>query len=101
MQKWIVNPQDSQLNATLLIALISPVIIQDYEFQENGLVCFFTQSISHLQIVIKTFLDALYELTNKRFYFEVINDQKAILRIYGLEELQFVNDILFQSSISS
>lgn len=102
-KKRIVETQDPQLNAVLLVALISSALLQDYEFQEEGLHCFFKRSILHFQVMIKSFLEALYEITNRKFYFEIINDQEAILKIYGTEKekLQFSSDVLFQPSISS
>ena len=101
MQRWIVESQDPPLNASLLLALLSPALIQDYKFQDNGIHCFFTRSIFYVHAMIKTFLKALYELTNKQFYFEVINDQEAILKIYGPDELQFSHEFLYDPSLSS
>ena len=100
MQKRIVETQDHQLNATLLVTLISPVLIKDYKIQEDGLVCSFTQSIMFLQDIIKTFLISLHEITNHQFYFEIIDDYKAILKIYGSKKLRFSDSILFKTSVS-
>ncbi|MFX1536364.1 MAG: hypothetical protein ACFFDI_19270 [Promethearchaeota archaeon] len=96
----VLHSQEPQLNASLIVTLISPILLQDYELQEDGLYCYFTRPISHLQALIKSLLAALYEITNKQFYFEIINDQEAILRIYGLDGLQFSQDVMFKSSVS-
>ncbi|MFX1282744.1 MAG: hypothetical protein ACFFB5_03780 [Promethearchaeota archaeon] len=101
VKKSILQTHDSQMNAVLLVTLISPVFLGDYELQEDGLHCFFIQSIDHIQKMIKTFLNALYEITNQQFYFEIINDHEAILKIYGEKKLQFSQDILFRSTVSS
>ncbi|MFX0123898.1 MAG: hypothetical protein ACFFAE_09690 [Candidatus Hodarchaeota archaeon] len=97
----ILEKEDPHLNAALIAILLSPFFFRDFKLQEDGLHCFFIQSISHFHVLIKTFLAALYEITNKQFYFEIIDDQEAILRIYGVDGLQFSQDILFKSSISS
>lgn len=97
----VLQVQEPSLNACLMVTLISPVILRDYEIQEDGLHCYFNQSIFRFQVLIKSFLAALYEITNKQFYFEIINDQEAVLRIYGVKDLQFSKDILFKPSVSS
>lgn len=96
----ILQTQDPQLNAALLVALISPAFLQDYELKEDGLHCFFTQPISEFQLMIKTFLVSLYEITGTTFYFEIPNDHEAILKIYGVDGLRFSQDILFKQSVS-
>jgi hypothetical protein len=100
LKKTILYDNDSHINAALLITLLSRLILQDYEVKEDGLHCFFSQKISHLRVIIKTFLAALDEITDKQFYFEVINDQKAILKIYGGGVLRFSHDILYDPSVS-
>ncbi|MFX1514944.1 MAG: hypothetical protein ACFFC6_01455 [Promethearchaeota archaeon] len=101
METTILHSQDPYLNASLKLILFSPIFLKDYELKEDSLYCYFTKSISHLQAIIKTFLDALYEITSKQFYFEIINDREAILRIYGVDQLQFSTDVLYKSPISS
>ncbi|MFX0121082.1 MAG: hypothetical protein ACFFBQ_12125 [Promethearchaeota archaeon] len=96
----ILQTPDTQLNAALMIALFSPTFFQDYEIREDGLHCFFSQTIYQFQEILKTFLVALYELTNTQFYFELINDNEAILKIYGTEGLKFSNELMFKSPFS-
>ncbi|MFX0207391.1 MAG: hypothetical protein ACFFDT_15490 [Candidatus Hodarchaeota archaeon] len=83
------------------MTLISPIILQDYKIQEDGLFCFFSQPIINLQGMIKTLLAALYEITSKQFYFEIIDDQTAVLKIYGIDGLKFSPHILPKSSVLS
>jgi hypothetical protein len=97
----IVDMPDSQLNAALLVTLISPTIFHDYQLKEDGLYCTFTKPITYFQYVIKAFLAALHEITNRQFYFDIISNQQAILKIYGIDNLRFSQDILFDKSLSS
>ncbi|MFX1539075.1 MAG: hypothetical protein ACFFDI_33265 [Promethearchaeota archaeon] len=97
----ILQSQDPQLNATFLIVLSSPFLIEDYELRKDGLYCYFTKPICHCRNIIKIFLAALFEITNRQFYLEIVNEREAILKIYGIESLKFSHDILFQPTISS
>ncbi|UCG03910.1 MAG: hypothetical protein JSW11_07970 [Candidatus Heimdallarchaeota archaeon] len=97
VMKTIIRNEDPYINAALLVTLLSTVLLRDYELYEDGLYCFFSQKINLLRVMIKTFLAALYEITDKQFYFEVINDQEAILKIYGGNGL-FSYDVLFNSA---
>jgi len=97
----VIHTQKPQLNASLMVILIIPIILHDYELQEDGLYCYLIRPISDLQIIIKTLLAALYEITGTQFYFEIIKDQEAVLKIYGEESLEFSQDLLFRSIIPS
>ncbi|UCE13502.1 MAG: hypothetical protein JSV04_15135 [Candidatus Heimdallarchaeota archaeon] len=97
----ILRTHDPLLNPGLLVVLISPVFLRDYKLKEEGLHCFFTQSIFDYWVMIKTFLSALSDITNTFFYFEVINDYEAILKAYGSKLLHFSQEILFKSLVSS
>ncbi len=101
VKKTIIQNEDPALNAALLIALLSTAFLRDYELTEDGLRCFFTQKIDFLGVMIKTFLSTLYEITNRQFYFQIINDQEAILKIYSVDGLRFSYDIVSKSTVSS
>jgi len=94
----IVQTTDSRLNAALLTALLPVSVLRDYRIQENGIYCIFNSAISNIQEIIKEFLSGLYEVTGTIFYYEIINKQEAILKIYGIDRLQFSQEFLYQSS---
>jgi len=94
----IVQTTDSRLNAALLTALLPVSVLRDYRIQENGIYCIFNSAISNIQEIIKEFLSGLYEVTGTIFYYEIINKQEAILKIYGIDRLQFSQKFLYQSS---
>ena len=96
----ILQTKDPFLNASLLITIITPIFMRDYKLQEDGLHCFFTQSIFHYRVLIKTFLAALYEITSKQFYFEIISHHEAVLKLYAADQLQFSKDLLFKTIVS-
>lgn len=94
----IEQTPDSKLNAALLTALLPATVLRDYKIQRNGIYCVFNSKISNIQEIIKPFLSALYEVTDKIFYFEIINAREAILKIYGIDRLEFTHEVLYQSS---
>ncbi len=90
----------SKLDAILLTALLPSAIIRDFKIQEKGIHCIFNSPISQIRKIIKTFLSSLYGITGEVFYFRLINDQEAILKIYSVNGLNFSEDILYNPSAS-
>ncbi len=101
MAKLLVEQtSNSILSSTLLIALLPVTVLRDYKIQRNGIYCVFNSPISNIQEIIKEFLSGLYEVTGTIFYYEIINKQEAILKIYGINGLQFSKEVLYKSSES-
>ena len=97
----IAQTADSKLNAALLTALLPVTILRDYRIQRNGIYCVFNSPITYIQDIIKEFLSGLYEVTGTIFYYEIIDKQEAILKIYGTDGLQFSQEVLYTSSESN
>ena len=93
----IVQTTNSKLNAALLTALLPVTVLQDYKIQSNGIYCVFNSPISHIQEIIKTFLSGLYEVTGTIFYYEIVNYREAVLKIYGVDGLEFSQEVLYKS----
>ncbi|MFX0181529.1 MAG: hypothetical protein ACFE95_00505 [Candidatus Hodarchaeota archaeon] len=86
---------DSQMNAAILVALLPPIFVKDFKIQKDGIVFLLKGNISLLQEILEKFLSALSEVTQTQFYFEIIQHQEVILKIYGSKDFQFNNSIIF------
>ena len=46
---------------------------------------------------VEVFLDALSELTDTKFYLEMVTQRKGLLKTYGVPELSFNPTLLFSN----
>lgn len=86
---------DTQMNAALFVALLPPVFVKDFKIQKNGISFLLNGNISLLQEILEKFLSALSEITKTQFYFEIIQNQEVLLKIYGSKDFQFNDSIIF------
>lgn len=84
------------INRGLLSALLPTTFIEDFKLYKNKIVIYLIDEITNLLPCVEIFLDALSELTETQFYIEMNTLKKGVLKTYGVPELSFNSNLLFQ-----
>ena len=79
----------------LLSALLPMTFIEDFYFYSSVLVCTFSQDIERILPQVQTFLDALNEITETQFYFEIHDKRIGILKNYDSEWIMLNKSLEF------
>lgn len=84
-----------EINRGLLSALLPITFIKDFKVYASELVFSFTEDIEKILPQVEVFLDALNEISDTQFYFEVENKRIGVLKIFDAEKITFNKDLLF------
>ncbi|MHA2238155.1 MAG: hypothetical protein ACXAB2_07265, partial [Candidatus Hodarchaeales archaeon] len=79
----------STINKGLLSALLPTTFIEDFKLYPNRIMIYLVENITDLLPQVEVFLDALSEVTETKFYLEMVTPKIGILRTYGIPELCF------------
>ncbi len=90
-----------KVEAILLLTLLPPTFVTDFYILDHGIHYQFKTGISRIQPQLTTFLSILREITDIHFYFEIVNNQEAILKTYGENRLEFSNKFVSQATYRS
>jgi hypothetical protein len=88
----------STINKGLLSALLPTTFIEDFKLYPNRIAIYLVENITDLLPQVEVFLDALSEVTETKFYLEMVTPKIGILRTYGIPELCFNPQLLFQDN---
>ncbi len=86
------------LNKGILSALLPATFIKDFKLNRNSIIIYLIDDIVNLLPRIEVFLDILNDLTETNFFLEMLAPKKGILRTYGVSELSFNPQLLFQET---
>ncbi len=95
----IVHSTNTKLNPALLVSLLPSFFLRDFKLHEDGILCILKSNINTLEPILENYLYNLNKLTDCQFYFEFLNDDMMILKMYNREGLQFRESLLFPFSI--
>ena len=89
------------INRGLLSALLPMTFISDFQIQHSDIVCNFTTNYEEILPQVQMFLDALGEIAETQFYFEMQTSWIGVLKIYDTEPLNLNEHLLFGNNIDS
>jgi hypothetical protein len=95
----IVHSNKGKLNPALLVSLLPSLFLRDFKLQEDGLLCILKSNVKDLESILENYLSNLNELTDSQFYFEFLNDNILLLKMYSTDGLQFRESLLFPFSL--
>ncbi|PWI47740.1 hypothetical protein CEE45_10180 [Candidatus Heimdallarchaeota archaeon B3_Heim] len=87
------------INRGLLSALLPMTFIQDFHIQHSEIICYFTKNYEEILPQVQTFLDAIGEIAETQFYFEMQTSRIGALKIYDTEPLTLNEHLLFENNI--
>ena len=91
-----LNPE---INRGLLSALLPMTFIKDFQIKEDRIVCIFTTEYHNILPQVQSFLDALREIAETQFYFEMKTKKIGLLKVYDATPLTFNKNLLFKYTI--
>ncbi len=94
-----VISSNPSLNRGLLSVLLPLTFISDFELHESEIVCKFTQGHESILPQVQAFLDALGEITESQFYFEMQTNKVGFLKIYDSNPLLINEDLRYEEVI--
>jgi hypothetical protein len=95
----IVNSTNAQLNPALLVSLLPSLFLRDFKLQEDGLLCILKSNVNNLESILENYLSNLNALTDSQFYFEFLNENILLLKMYSTDGIQFRESLQFPLSL--
>ncbi len=94
-----VLSQNPAINRGLLSALLPLTFIHDFQLQESEIIVKFSAKFEEILPQIQSFLDALGEIAETQFYFEMKTKKIGVLKVYDANPLLLNEHLLFEQTI--
>ena len=87
------------INRGLLSALLPVTFMKDFQIQESEIVCQFSEDYENILPRVQSFLDALGEIAETQFYFEMRTKKIGVLKVYDANPLLLNEYLLYDNKV--